>query len=61
MPRRVPDISKLRRLIAYEPRVQLDGIIKSVIRYWSAATGQRSKVEGRRIRPSVVMPALAPL
>ena len=29
LPRRVPDISKLRRLIAYEPRVQLDGIIKS--------------------------------
>lgn len=35
MPRRVPDISKLRRLVGYEPRVQLNGIIESVIGYWS--------------------------
>jgi UDP-glucose 4-epimerase len=35
MPRRVPDISKLRRLVGYEPRVQLNGIIDSVIRYWN--------------------------
>jgi len=34
MPRRVPDISKLKRSIGYEPRVQLDGIIDSVVRYW---------------------------
>jgi nucleoside-diphosphate-sugar epimerase len=34
MPRRVPDISKLRRLVGYEPRVHLTGIIESVIRYW---------------------------
>jgi UDP-glucose 4-epimerase len=34
MPRRVPDIAKLRRLVGYEPRVQLNGIIESVIRYW---------------------------
>jgi UDP-glucose 4-epimerase len=36
MPRRVPDISKLRRLVGYEPRVQLTGIIDTVIRYWEA-------------------------
>ena len=36
MPRRVPDISKIRRLVGYEPRVQLNGIIESVIRYWEA-------------------------
>jgi hypothetical protein len=36
MPRRVPDISRLRRLVGYEPRVQLNGIIESVIRYWEA-------------------------
>lgn len=36
MPRRVPDISKLHRLVGYEPRVQLNGIIESVIRYWEA-------------------------
>jgi UDP-glucose 4-epimerase len=35
MSRRVPDISKLRRLVGYEPRVQLNGIIESVIRYWN--------------------------
>ena len=39
MPRRVPDISKLRRLVGYEPKVQLDGIIQSVIRYWQAEQG----------------------
>ncbi len=31
MPRRVPDISKLRALIGYEPRVALDEIIRRVI------------------------------
>jgi len=31
MPRRVPDLSKIRALIGYEPRVQLDEIIQSVI------------------------------
>ena len=34
MPRRVPDISKLRRLVGYEPKVHLNGIIQSVIRFW---------------------------
>jgi UDP-glucose 4-epimerase len=31
MPRRVPDISKLRRLIGYEPKVQLEEMIRRVI------------------------------
>jgi UDP-glucose 4-epimerase len=31
MPRRVPDISKLRTLIGYEPQVELDEIIRRVI------------------------------
>ena len=31
MPRRVPDISKLRDLIGYEPRVELDEILTRVI------------------------------
>ena len=42
MPRRVPDIGKIHRLLGYEPRVQLDGIIESVIRYWGDA-GTRQK------------------
>jgi UDP-glucose 4-epimerase len=37
MPRRVPDIGKIHRLLGYQPRVQLDGIIESVVRYWRDA------------------------
>src|SRR5690606_19839639 len=33
MPRRVPDISKIRALVGYEPRVNLDEILASVIEY----------------------------
>ena len=31
MPRRVPDLSKIRAMIGYEPRVGLDEIIQRVI------------------------------
>jgi UDP-glucose 4-epimerase len=49
MPRRVPDITKLRRAVGYEPRVQLNGIIESVIQYWKAEQGvAQSPVPGRR-------------
>ena len=34
MPRRVPDLSKLRQLIGYEPKVGLDEIIERVIEYF---------------------------
>ncbi len=34
MPRRVPDISKLRELIGYEPKLCLDDIIRKVIDYF---------------------------
>jgi len=33
MPRRVPDISKIRALIGFEPRVPLDDIIRRVIEF----------------------------
>ena len=33
MMRRVPDISKIHQLIGYEPKIDLDGIIRSVIAY----------------------------
>jgi UDP-glucose 4-epimerase len=33
MPRRVPDIAKIRNLIGYEPKLALDEIIKSVIEH----------------------------
>jgi UDP-glucose 4-epimerase len=34
MPRRVPDTTKIRNLIGYEPRVQLDEILDTVIDYF---------------------------
>jgi UDP-glucose 4-epimerase len=34
MPRRVPDIGKIRALIGYEPKVQLDEILTRVIEYF---------------------------
>ena len=33
MPRRVPDISKVKALIGFQPKLELDDIIKSVIEY----------------------------
>src|SRR6185312_7649524 len=53
MPRRVPDISKLRRLVGYEPCVHLDGILESTIRYWQAELGpQVTAFAARRRRRS---------
>ena len=34
MPRRVPDLTKVRQLVGYEPKVQLDEIITKVIEYF---------------------------
>ena len=34
MPRRVPDLAKVRELVGYEPKVQLDEIISKVIEYF---------------------------
>jgi UDP-glucose 4-epimerase len=34
MPRRVPDIGKIRALVGYEPRVELDEILTRVIEYF---------------------------
>ncbi|SRR6266508_4090743 len=36
MPRRVPDITKIRQLVGYSPTVQLDEIIENVVEYWKA-------------------------
>ena len=40
MPRRIPDISKVNRLVGFKPEMSLDGILKSVIEYHS---GQNSR------------------
>ena len=34
MPRRVPDVSKIRRLVGWRPTVQLEEIINRTIEYW---------------------------
>jgi nucleoside-diphosphate-sugar epimerase len=39
MPRRVPDISKIRQLIGFEPRVQLAEIITRTATYWQDQDG----------------------
>ena len=35
MPRRIPDIDKVKELVGFEPRMSLDGILQSVIDYHS--------------------------
>jgi UDP-glucose 4-epimerase len=44
MPRRVPDTSKVQALVGFRPQVKLDGILKSVIEYYSGGSGE---VRGR--------------
>jgi UDP-glucose 4-epimerase len=34
MPRRVPDISRLKALIGYEPTVDIEGIVERVTEYY---------------------------
>jgi UDP-glucose 4-epimerase len=38
MPRRVPDTTRIRELIGYEPKVQLDEILEKVIDYFRTTT-----------------------
>jgi UDP-glucose 4-epimerase len=45
MPRRVPDIRKIRKAIAFEPKVHLDGILKYVIEYWKPRVGELRTVQ----------------
>jgi UDP-glucose 4-epimerase len=40
MPRRVPDLTKVRTLIAYEPRVHLDEILDRVMDYFTSDKGR---------------------
>ncbi|HEY6118891.1 MAG TPA: GDP-mannose 4,6-dehydratase [Pyrinomonadaceae bacterium] len=37
MPRRIPDISKVKNLVGFEPRMDLDGILRSVIEFQSGS------------------------
>lgn len=45
MPRRIPDISKVNKLVGFKPAMELDGILKSVIDFHSGKTAR----ENRRI------------
>jgi len=49
MSRRVPDISKIRRLVGYEPTVHLKQILERVIEYWSP--------DSSIVKPAVHIPA----
>ena len=40
MPRRVPDLTKIRNMIGYEPKVDLDGILDRVIQHFMTDEGR---------------------
>ena len=48
MARRVPDISKIRRMVGYEPKVHLDEIIESVAAYWKVERSLPVAMRGNR-------------
>ena len=56
MPRRVPDISKIREFVGYEPKVQLDEIIRHRHRAHARQLGRR----GRTDKDSHEVPRLRP-
>ena len=40
MPRRIPDLTKIKKLIGYEPRVDLDGVLDRVIEHFMTNEGR---------------------
>jgi UDP-glucose 4-epimerase len=63
MTRRVPDISKLRNMVGYQPRVLLPEIIERTVEYWrrelavNPNTTHTVKVRGRVARETLLEPA----
>jgi UDP-glucose 4-epimerase len=53
MPRRVPDISKIRRTIGFEPKVQLDEILAGVIEHWQAESPRVAAARTLHTQPAV--------
>jgi UDP-glucose 4-epimerase len=43
MPRRIPDISKVNKLIGFKPALELDGILKSVIDFHSGQSARENR------------------
>lgn len=58
MPRRVPDISKIRRCVGYEPTVHLDEIIERVIEFWNAGHESTAAARKQPVPTSVVASAV---
>ena len=62
MARRVPDISKIRRCVGFEPKVDLEGILEAVIDYWSPAVPSPARPRlVQRVASSMLGRALAPV
>jgi len=53
MARRVPDISKIRRVVGYSPTVHLDEIIEKVVAYWQAERAAQAAAPPRHASPAV--------
>lgn len=51
MPRRVPDTTKIDRLVGFQPTFTLDGIIRSVIEYQRGTSATRGMVERQPSQP----------
>jgi UDP-glucose 4-epimerase len=58
MPRRVPDISKIRQLVGYEPTVHLDEIIEHVIKFWNRGRVSSAAARMQPTLASALTPAL---
>ncbi|HEX6189544.1 MAG TPA: GDP-mannose 4,6-dehydratase [Pyrinomonadaceae bacterium] len=43
MPRRIPDISKVNKLVGFKPAMELDGILKSVIDFHSGQSARETR------------------
>jgi UDP-glucose 4-epimerase len=58
MPRRVPDISKIRQFVGYEPTVHLDEIIEHVIEFWNRGAVSSAAARMQPALASALTPAL---
>jgi len=60
MARRVPDISKIRKAIGYEPQVRLDEILRRTIQYWSAEQAIERCLATTTVATAPPLPLLMP-
>jgi len=56
MPRRVPDISKIRRFVGYQPTVHLDEIIDHVIAFWRKGDPRPVSPDFLALDPIITVP-----